>query len=160
MWDLHVVLTELYSSHSLCGRPCRYVNPAKMTLIGWTRLRGSDGEGLGKVKSKQSVFYSYIWNCMFLICLKVVFVNISIFANYYYRLCFPLFYDNFAKMVFVIRIQVVYGFGKIFRKGVHVLTLRFSKSLERISKWSRTISINVLNQDLKRLFQCVTLCVC
>ena len=36
---------------------------------------------------------------------KVVFVNISIIANYYYRLYFPLFYDNLVKMVFVIRIQ-------------------------------------------------------
>ena len=57
------------------------------------------------MESKKSVFYSYVSKLYVLICFKVVFVNISIFANYYYRLCFPLFYDNLVKMVLVIRNQ-------------------------------------------------------
>ena len=70
------------------------------------------------------MFSTVIFETVYFKMFKVVFVNISIIASYYYRLCFPLFYDNFAKMVFVIRIQVVYGFGKVFRKGVHVFNLK------------------------------------
>ena len=76
-----------------------------MTLIGWIWLIGCDGEGLGKVKSKESVFYSYDLKLFVLICFEVVFVNISISANYYYRLCFSAVYDNLVKIVFVLRNQ-------------------------------------------------------
>ena len=51
------------------------------------------------------MFSTVIFETVYFNMLKVVFVNISIIANYYYRLCFPLFYDNLVKMVFVIRNQ-------------------------------------------------------
>ena len=48
------------------------------------------------------MFSTVIFETVYFNMFKVVFVNISIIANYYYRLCFPLFYDNLVKMVFVI----------------------------------------------------------
>ena len=49
-----------------------------MTLVGWIRLRGRDGGGLGQEKSKKGVYTVMFCNCMFKYVFKVVFVNISI----------------------------------------------------------------------------------
>ena len=55
---------------------------------------------------------------------------------------------------------MVYGFGKLFRKVVHVLTQRFFEKLSTRFKIKSNVLINVFKSKFERLFLYIVLCAC
>ena len=131
-----------------------------MTLVGWIELRGRDGEGLGTEKSKRDVYTVMFWNCMFKWVFKVVFVIISIITtlllSFMFFRCFTITwlngFRNTQRKWFMI-------FGKIFRKGVHTLTQRFSKSFSTRFKRKRMFQLLFLNRNWNIYFTRVFACM-